>query len=79
MMDSKHRQFRLKARCPSCGAPVRLRNRPLAIEILTEALRAGHRSEGVLQTYQCARKLTRGGTCNTIVEIRLSDWVPEDF
>lgn len=78
-MMVEHQQFRLKARCPKCGAPVRLRNLSAGVEMLSHALRAGMDQDAVIQTYQCARKLSRQGTCNAIVDIRLGDWVPEDF
>lgn len=70
-------QFKLTARCPKCGAPVRLRNTTKAMELLRIARAEGFDSDAALQTYQCARRLS-GGLCNTIVTIRLSDWVPRE-
>lgn len=71
--------WRLTARCPQCGAGVRLRNTQAAIRMLDHALADPQIGpEDVIQTYQCARQHPDGSLCNTLVEIRLRHWVSYD-
>ena len=62
-------------RCRVCSAPMRLQNSALMIELLEIALDQVHTDpEGVLQTYQCARRAPDGSLCNALVEVRVRHW-----
>lgn len=54
---------------------MRVRNSEKAIRLLRIALEFGFEKDDVIQTYMCARRLPGGYLCNTIVEIRLGDWI----
>ncbi len=74
---SRGKQYRLTARCPTCQAPVRLRNSGKAVELLLMALESEDWvPDDVLQTYQCARPDPHDVRvlCNEIVYIRVRHW-----
>jgi len=75
-MTERHIVYHLSAKCPQCGAPARLRNTPKGIQLLRIAIEQGFDPDERIQSYQCARELRRGRTCNTIFYIRLRDWTP---
>lgn len=56
--------LRLDARCPSCGAPPKLRVFPTAARILE-----AHDPEAVFMTYECHIR-----RCGTRYEIRIRDF-----
>lgn len=67
--------YRLTARCPRCGAPIRLRNTLVVPSILKAASESVQLDpETVVQTYQCASRLPDGALCNTLVEIKAKHW-----
>lgn len=66
--------YQIRARCPVCDAPVRLRMTDTAVSLVKLALRMGYAEDMVIQTYQCSRKDRWGHHCNEIFQIRLGDW-----
>lgn len=67
--------WRINRRCPSCHAPVRLRNTALAIKLLEIALQDPDVGpDDVLQTYQCAKQFPDKSLCNELIYIRVRDW-----